>query len=74
MTCQSQVHLRDECQRAVAEGDLPADADPELIARYVMTVAKGMAVQAAGGAAGEDLQRVAGAALLTAGALEAADQ
>ncbi|MEU5032504.1 hypothetical protein [Streptomyces milbemycinicus] len=60
---QSQVHLRDRFQRAVAEGDLPADADPELTARYVMTIANDMAVQAAGGAASEDLQRVADAAL-----------
>jgi AcrR family transcriptional regulator len=55
--------LRDRFQRAVEEGDLPADADPDLIARYVMTIANGMAVQAAGGAAREDLQRVADAAL-----------
>ncbi|MGO4427389.1 TetR/AcrR family transcriptional regulator, partial [Streptomyces sp. MCAF7] len=58
---QSQVRMCD--RRAVAEGGLPADGDPELIARYVMTIANGMAVQAAGGAAGEDLQRVADAAL-----------
>ena len=60
---QGQRHLRDRFQRAVAEGDLGADAEPELIARYVMTIANGIAVQAAGGAAGEDLQRVADAAL-----------
>ncbi|SFR06029.1 DNA-binding transcriptional regulator, AcrR family [Lentzea waywayandensis] len=55
--------LRDRFQRAVQEGDLPAGADPDLISRYVMTIANGMAVQAAGGAAREDLQRVADAAL-----------
>jgi len=55
--------LRDRFERAVEEGDLPADADPDLIARYVMTIGNGMAVQAAGGAAREDLQRVADAAL-----------
>ena len=55
--------LRDRFQRAVEEGDLPAGADPDLIARYVMTIANGLAVQATGGAAGEDLQRVADAAL-----------
>jgi AcrR family transcriptional regulator len=58
-----QQHLRDRFQRAVEQGDLPADADPELIARYLMTIANGMTVQAAGGAAREDLQRVADAAL-----------
>ncbi|MFJ5986484.1 TetR/AcrR family transcriptional regulator [Lentzea sp. NPDC092896] len=55
--------LRDRFERAVAEGDLPAGADPDLISRYVMTIANGMAVQAAGGASREDLQRVADAAL-----------
>ncbi|MEV6717631.1 TetR/AcrR family transcriptional regulator [Lentzea sp. NPDC051208] len=59
-----QEHLRDRFQRAVEEGDLPSDADPDLIARYVMTIANGMAVQAAGGATREELLRVAGAALL----------
>ena len=58
-----QAILRDRFRRAVEEGDLPAAADPDLIARYVMTIANGMAVQAAGGAAGEELQRVADAAL-----------
>ena len=51
--------LRDRFQRAVEEGDLPADADPEWIALYVMTIANGLAVQASGGAACKDLQRVA---------------
>ena len=60
---QAQAQLRHRFQRAVDEGDLPADADPELIARYVMTIANGMTVQAAGGAARKDLQRVADAAL-----------
>ncbi|ANZ43353.1 TetR family transcriptional regulator [Lentzea guizhouensis] len=60
---QGQAHLRDRFARAVREGDLPADADPDLIARYVMTVANGMAVQAAGGATREQLLRVADAAL-----------
>jgi AcrR family transcriptional regulator len=57
------VHLRDRFQRAVEEGDLPASSDPDLIARYVMTIGNGIAVQAAGGATREDLQRVADAAL-----------
>ena len=44
------------CQRlarAKAEGDLPPDADPADLARYVMTVHQGMSVQATGGASGE---------------------
>lgn len=58
-----QEHLRERFQRAVDEGDLPADAEPELLARYLMTIANGLAVQAAGGATREDLRRVAEVAL-----------
>lgn len=50
-------------QQAVDEGDLPPDTDPGLLARYLMTVANGIAVQAAGGATRDDLQRVADMAL-----------
>ncbi|OIK23087.1 TetR/AcrR family transcriptional regulator [Streptomyces malaysiense] len=55
--------LRHRFQRAVDEGDLPPGADPELLARYIMTVANGIAVQAAGGATRSELQEVADAAL-----------
>jgi AcrR family transcriptional regulator len=55
--------LRDRFQRAVDEDDLPADVDPGLLARYVMTVANGIAVQAATGVGAEELQQVAVAAL-----------
>ncbi|MER7442519.1 hypothetical protein [Micromonospora avicenniae] len=41
----------------------PAGTDPEKIARYVMTIANGVAVRAASGATCEDLQQVADAAL-----------
>jgi AcrR family transcriptional regulator len=51
--------LRARFERAVAEGDLPADADAGDLARYVVTVVRGMAVQAASGATREELQRVA---------------
>ncbi|GGV69759.1 TetR/AcrR family transcriptional regulator [Streptomyces griseoloalbus] len=57
------ARLRDRFQRAVDEGDLPPDTDPELLARYLMTVANGIAVQAAGGATRPELQQVADAAL-----------
>ncbi len=50
-------------ERAIADGDLPADADPTDLARYVTTVAQGMAVQAAGGASREELRRVVEMAL-----------
>ncbi|MET7291583.1 TetR/AcrR family transcriptional regulator [Streptomyces griseoloalbus] len=57
------ARLRHRFQRAVDEGDLPPDANPELLARYLMTVANGIAVQAAGGATRPELQQVADAAL-----------
>ncbi|GAB3827448.1 TetR/AcrR family transcriptional regulator [Dactylosporangium cerinum] len=41
--------LAQRLARARTCGDLPADADPELIARFVLTVAEGIAVQAASG-------------------------
>jgi len=58
-----QEYLRERFQRAVDEGDLPAGADPDLVARYLMTISNGMSVQATGGATQEELQRVADAAL-----------
>ncbi|MFJ9152159.1 TetR/AcrR family transcriptional regulator [Streptomyces sp. NPDC102270] len=59
----ARARLRHRFQRAVDEADLPPGADPELLARYIMTVANGIAVQAAGGATRSELQRVADAAL-----------
>ncbi|MEZ3182306.1 TetR/AcrR family transcriptional regulator [Streptomyces pimonensis] len=58
------VLLRDRLRRARDDGDLPAGADPDVLARYLMTVANGIAVQAVGGVPREDLQRVADMALL----------
>ncbi|WP_199441457.1 TetR/AcrR family transcriptional regulator [Umezawaea beigongshangensis] len=55
--------LRTRFQRAADEGDLPAGTDPGLLARYLMTVANGIAVQAAGGAAADELHLVADMAL-----------
>ncbi len=57
------IRLRHRFQQAVDEGDLPSDADPDLLARYLMTVANGIAVQAVGGASRSELQQVADAAL-----------
>ncbi len=54
-----EVSLRQRFERAKAEGDLSADADCADLARLVMTVMQGMAVQASGGASREDLRRVA---------------
>jgi AcrR family transcriptional regulator len=59
----SEVALRRRLQRAKREGDLPQDADPSELARYVMTVLQGMAVQGADGASPDQLRRVAQVAL-----------
>ncbi len=55
--------LRKRLQRAQWEGDLPADASPTDLARYVVTVIRGMAVDAASGATRKQLHRVAQTAL-----------
>jgi AcrR family transcriptional regulator len=59
----SEAAVRQRFERARADGDLPADADPTDLARYVVTVMRGMAVQAAGGASREELRRVVDMAL-----------
>jgi AcrR family transcriptional regulator len=60
---ESEAALRDRFERAKSEGDLPPGAEPADLARYVATVVQGMAVQAAAGAARDDLQRVVEMAL-----------
>ncbi len=55
--------LRKRLERAQSEGDLPADASPADLARYVMTVHQGMSVQATGGANRSQLHRVVKTAL-----------
>jgi AcrR family transcriptional regulator len=59
----SQARIRDRLKRAKKDGDLPADADPAALARYLATVIEGMAVQAASGASRKELERVADTAL-----------
>lgn len=56
--------LRVRFTRAVAEGDLPAGTDPAALARFIVTIARGMAVQAASGATREELEGVVKMALL----------
>jgi AcrR family transcriptional regulator len=58
-----EVAFRERLYQARADGDLPPEADPTDLARYVATVMQGMAVQAAGGASREELRRVADTAL-----------
>ncbi len=50
-------------KRAKAEGDLPKDADPATLARYISTVAQGISIQAASGTKRAELRRVVELAL-----------
>jgi len=47
--------LADRLARAIEERDLPPDADPRALARYVMVVSEGNAVHAAAGVPREEL-------------------
>lgn len=60
---EGEQNLRQRFERAKTEGDLGSDADPEGLARYVITVTQGMSVQASGGASRRDLLAVADMAL-----------
>ena len=55
--------LAERFRRAVAEGDLDADEAPADLAKYLVTVSAGLAVQASAGASRASLQRVAERAL-----------
>lgn len=55
--------VRARFEQAKREGDLPPDADPAQLARFLMTVIWGMSVQAAGGASRAQLKSVAHTAL-----------
>lgn len=57
------THIRDRFDRAVDDGDLPPDADPGVLARYVTALAYGIAVQASSGVGRAELQDMADAAL-----------
>ena len=50
--------MRRRFQRAIEDGDLPATADAQGLARFVATVMHGLAVQAASGASRKELLRV----------------
>lgn len=60
---EKEMALSERFARAVAEGDLPADSDPAALARYLMTVSNGIAVQAAAGDSPQQLHVVADIAL-----------
>src|ERR1700720_5029641 len=48
--------IRDRLKRAKAEGDLPPEADPADLARYLSIVIYGITIQAAGGATRRELR------------------
>ena len=57
--------LRQRFERAIAEGDLPEGSDAADLAAYLSAILQGMAVQAAGGTAREQLRKIAEMALRT---------
>jgi len=56
---QTEDQLRDRFVRAKEEGDLPSDADPAALARYLSAVIAGMGVLASSGANRDDLREIA---------------
>jgi AcrR family transcriptional regulator len=60
-----EVALRRRLIRARHDGDLPPDADPADLAKFVCTVFQGIAVQASAGATRRQLMRVADVAVAT---------
>jgi len=59
----SRIELRKRFKRFQSIGALPADADADALARYIVTVAWGMAVEAQAGASRSDLHRTVKQAL-----------
>jgi AcrR family transcriptional regulator len=60
---EGEAMIRERLKRAKREGELPKDADPAALARFVSTVMQGMAVQASGGATRKELLTIADMAL-----------
>lgn len=63
LTCQELIDVLQNANNDFAwvsweDGDLPADVDPADLACFVVTLIRGMAAQAAGGASREELRRV----------------
>ena len=57
------AELRARLKGAIADGDLPAAADADALARYVQTVNFGLTVQASTGATRKELLRIVEIAL-----------
>jgi len=60
---EKELALRERFECARRTGDLPQSADPAALARYLVTIANGMCVQASAGAKREDLHMVAALSL-----------
>lgn len=58
-----QQHLADRFRRAISEGDLGPDEDPEGLARFLITLTTGFAIRAADGESRDELLAVARRAL-----------
>jgi hypothetical protein len=57
------ARLRKRFQEAKAAGDLPPDSDPEELARFVLMVRWGIAVEAQSGASKRELYRIVARAM-----------
>jgi AcrR family transcriptional regulator len=55
--------LRQRLVRARDEGDLPASAEPAALARFLVSVCNGIAIQAASGATRDELRQIAALAM-----------
>jgi AcrR family transcriptional regulator len=60
---QGEAAIRERLKRAKSEGDLPANSDPAVLARFLTTVMQGLSVQVSGGARRKKLQQVIQTAL-----------
>ncbi|MDR7385150.1 TetR/AcrR family transcriptional regulator [Promicromonospora iranensis] len=58
-----EARLAARFEQAVTDGDLPTTADPDDLARYLLTVTSGQAIQAGNGATRAQLSRIAEHAL-----------
>lgn len=54
----AEIALRQRLEQARSAGDIPSNSNPAALARYIMAIAQGMSIQAAGGANREELQDV----------------
>ena len=55
--------IRKRLERALADGDLAIGSDPTALARYIVAVMRGMAVEAASGASSEALHQIVDVAM-----------